>query len=96
MQKSHLNEKPYFENGTTKWYKDEELTDFATQRQNDNTPSLGKVVCFVVIGEGIPDYVLIDDKQNVLLTSHYGVNHSVDTMKTRITALKVSNSYEKV
>lgn len=89
-------EKPYFENGTTKWYKDEELTNFATQKQNDNTPSLGTVMCFAVIGEDISDYVLIDNRQNILLTSHYGVKHSEDTMKTRITALKVNNYYEKI
>lgn len=89
------NKKPYFENGTTKWYKDEELTEFATQRQNDSTPFLGTVMCFAVTGEGISDYVLIDNKQNILLTSHYGVNHSIDTMKTRITALKVSNNFDR-
>ena len=95
MQKN----KPHFENEVAKWYVDEELTKFATQQQDENTKSLENVMCFAVIGKDISDYVLINDNQEVLLTSHYGVEHSFDTMKTRIVALKVHNhfrSYEKV
>lgn len=63
----NINEKPYFQNETTKWHKDEEVTDFATQKQSDNTLSLGTVMCFAVIGKDISDYVLIDNRQNIYL-----------------------------
>lgn len=90
----HLNQEPYFDNGLTKWYKDEELTDFAT-REQDNMSSLGNAMCFAVIGENVSDYVLIDGNQNVLVNSHYGVSHSFDTMKTKIVALKVTKNFDK-
>ena len=90
-----LENNPNFDNGITKWYLDEELTDFASSKQNRNLPPLQKVMCFAVIGENISEYVLVNSKQQVLLTSHYGVSHSQETMETRIIAYKIQKNYEK-
>ena len=91
----NLENNPIFDNGITKWYLDQDLTDFASSKQNRKLPSLKDTACFAVIGENISDYVLVNNKQQVLLTSHYGVSHSQETMETRITAYKIQKNYEK-
>lgn len=86
-------DKPYFETEDFKWYLHENLTHYATTFDN-HLPSLGNVGVFVVIGKDVKDMVMIDNKQNVLLTSFWNEEFAEDTFKTKLVALKTNKHFE--
>jgi len=91
-------EKPYFTDGDFKWYVEEYFTKYLREKQAENLPSIKNTMCFIVIGKDDENYVVIDNKQNVLLVSHYGKECSFETMDTKIKAFKINehfNNYEK-
>lgn len=88
-------ETPYFETKDFKWYVDDYFTNYLKQNQADNLPSIKNTMCFIVVGKDDTNYVVIDNKQNVLLDSHYGLDWSFETMKVRIQAYKINKHFDK-
>ena len=88
-------DKPYFVDGTTKWFYSINLNDYIQNKQSFNLLGLKKLFCFVVKGEDVNDLVLIDDKQNVL--TFYNYSHSgYEQMIAFINMLKISKYYDRV
>lgn len=86
---------PYFETDDFKWYLHETLTHYAKNVDN-YLPSLGNVGVFVVIGKGVEDMVMIDDRQNILLTSFWNEKDGENTFKTKLVALKATKHFDEV
>jgi len=76
-------DKPTYINLDFKWYLHENLTHYARTVDND-LPSLGNVGVFVVIGKDVKDIVMIDNKQNILLTSFWNEDWAENTFKTKL------------
>jgi len=87
--------KPTYMNLDFKWYLHKDLTDYARNVDN-HLPSLGNVGVFVVIGKGEENIVMIDNKQNVLLTSFWNEKFATDTFKTKLVALKENKHFSKL
>jgi hypothetical protein len=89
-------DKPYFVDGTTKWFYSIYLNDYIVNKQSFNLLELEKLYCFIVKGEGnINDLVLIDDKQNVMTFYNYSHN-GYEQMIAFINMLKISKYYDRV
>lgn len=85
---------PYFDNGEFKWYTDEYLQTYIGEQQAENLPKLQGIAAFVVKGGDITDYVLINDRQEVLASYSYN-GEGFDQMQARINIMKVSKHYDK-
>jgi len=86
--------KPDFVNGEFKWYIDKHFQNYIENKQADNLPKLNGFGCFVVKSNDIEDYVLIDDKQNVI----DGYSYTIDgygQMEAKINILKISKHYDE-
>jgi hypothetical protein len=85
-------EKPIFDNGHCKWYLDKHFQMYLTNQQAENLPRLEDLRCFIVKGPDIEDYVLIDDKQNILASFKY-TQEGFGQMEARINIMKISKNY---
>ena len=92
MKTQEISEKPYFDNGFTKWYFHKNLQNYIESEQADNLPVLLNLYCFVVKGKGVNDIVLIDGNQNILAT-HNNTLEGENNIKTRIIAHKVNKHF---
>lgn len=86
--------KPYFENGDFKWYVDKHFQNYIENKQADNLPELDGLGCFVVKGKDTEDYVLIDDKQNVISAYPYTLE-GYGQMEAKINIIKVSKHFDE-
>lgn len=66
-------ETPYWINGDFKWYIDEKYQRYLTTEQAESLPKLTNLGVFRVVNkkENIDDYVLIDNKQNLIKSYKY-------------------------
>lgn len=93
------NTKPDFDNGQTKWYLDKYFNNYIKNIQAENLPSLKNVMCFVVKGEcmnseTVEDYVLINDKQDILASYRY-TPEGFQQMEAKINIIKIYENYDK-
>lgn len=84
--------KPDFVNGEFKWYIDPHFQKYIESEQADNLPKLKGFGCFVVVGNDIEDYVLIDDKQNVI--DAYSYLDGFEQMEAKINIIKISKAFD--
>lgn len=85
---------PYFDNGQFKWYYDNHFNNYINNEQAENLPKLEGMACFVVVGGGVEDYVLINDKQNILSSYPYTFE-GFDQMTCKINIIKISKHFDK-
>lgn len=93
------NTEPDFDNGQTKWYLDKYFNYYIRTIQAENLPSLKNIMCFVVKGESInaetvEDYVLIDNKQDILASYRY-TSDGFQQMEANINIIKITKNYDK-
>ncbi len=95
MQKIDFkNTKPDFENGDLKWYIDKYFQKYIENEQAENLPKLIGFGCFVVKGgRDVEDYVLIDDKQNVIDGQPYTLN-GFEQMEVKINMIKIAKHFD--
>lgn len=93
-QIDYTNDKPFFTNGTTKWYSHKEFNSYLIKEQVNNLPSLDNLSCFVVIGKDINDLVLINNKQNIL-GSYSNNREGADQMTCKINIIKIAKHYDE-
>lgn len=86
--------KPDFTNGEFKWYFDKHFQRQIENEQADNLPKLKGLGCFVVKNKEIEDYVLIDDKQNVIAAYPYNLEGH-DQMTVKINIIKIAKHYDE-
>jgi hypothetical protein len=84
--------KPDFVNGDFKWYIDKHLQNYIENKQADNLPELKGFSCFVVKSKDVEDYVLIDNKQNVI--DAYSYPSGFDQMEAKINIIKISKAFD--
>lgn len=93
MRKIDFNsETPYFVNGEFKWYLDDPITGYLKNRQAHNLPSIKNMACFIVIGNKVEDYVLINDNQNVISAYPY-TQKGFEQMIAKINIIKISKHF---
>lgn len=80
------------DNGVTKWYVSPYFMSYLAREQSDNLPKLEGYGCFVVKGDGVEDYVLIDSSQSVL--AHYPYPAGAEQMEAKINIMKISKNYD--
>lgn len=94
MDKIDFNKaKPYFDNGQVKWYVDRYFQRYLENEQAENLPKLTGLGCFVAKGGDVEDYVLIDNKQNVIGAYPYTIAGH-DQMLAKINIIKISKHFE--
>lgn len=89
--------RPDFTHNGFKWYLDDKFNDYISSEQASNLPSLKGLGCFVVISADSQEYVLIDDKQNVISAYPYSPEGQ-GQMEAKINIIKISqhfNQYEE-
>jgi hypothetical protein len=86
--------KPTFTNGDFNWYIDEVFQNYIQTQQADNLPNLKGIGCFIVKNDKIEDYVLIDNKQNVIAAYPYNQN-GYEQMTAKINIIKISKHFEE-
>ena len=86
-------EKVFFDNGTTKWYKEPHFNKYLQREQSDNLPKLENLHCFVVIGDRIEDLVLVDEQQNIIACYDYNLK-GFEEMEVKINILKIAKHFE--
>lgn len=86
------NTKPNFINGNFKWYVDENIQKYIESQQANNLPKLENLYCFIVKGDDVSDYVLIDNKQNVIAGYSYTIE-GYDQILTEINIIKISKYF---
>ena len=84
--------KPDFINGEFKWYIDPYFQKYIESEQADNLPKLKGFGCFVVIGRDVEDYVLIDNKKNVI--DAYSYREGFEQMEAKINIIKISKAFD--
>lgn len=95
MNKIDFNkENPTFDTGDFKWYLDSHFQNYLKYQQADNLPSLNGLGCFIVKGKDVEDYVLIDDKQNVIAGYPYNFSGH-EQMMEKIKIIKISKHYDE-
>lgn len=87
--------KPTFDNGQTKWYLDSYFQKYINNEQANNLPKLENLGCFIVKGDDVKDFVLIDNKQNIVASYHYS-NEGFGQMEAIINIIKIAKYYERV
>lgn len=85
--------KPDFVNEGFNWYIDEHFQDYIQTKQAFNLPKLKGLGCFIVKGEDVEDYVLIDNKQNIICAFPYTFE-GYGSMEARINIIKISKHYD--
>lgn len=86
--------KPDFVNGDFKWYIDKHFQNYIESKQADNLPELKGFGCFVVKSKDVEDYVLIDNKQNVIDGYEYTLK-GYWQMEAKINIIKISKHYDE-
>jgi len=86
-------ETPTFVNDEFKWYLDKHFQKYLEHEQADNLPKLNGLGCFVVKSKDVEDYVLIDNKQNVISAYPY-TPEGEDQMTAKINIIKISKHYD--
>jgi hypothetical protein len=86
--------KPDFVNGNFKWYLDKHFKNYIENEQAENLPKLNKIACFVVKGNEVEDYVLIDNKQNILGAYPYTFE-GYGQMEAKINIIKIHQHFEE-
>lgn len=87
-------EKPVFVHQQFNWYIDKYFQDYLENKQADNLPKLKNLGCFVVHSDESTEFVLIDNKQNVLEAYPYNGN-GFEQMVAMINILKISKHYDE-
>lgn len=85
-------EKPVFTNGEFNWYIDKYFQNYIENTQAENLPKLKNVGCFIVKSSEIEDYVLINNKQEVLAA--YPYPNGFEQMEAKINIIKIAKHYE--
>lgn len=85
--------KPYFVDGDFKWYVDKHFQNYIENKQAHNLPKLKKLACFVVKSDSVEDYVLIDDKQNIISAYPYTFDGH-GQMEAKINIIKIKKHFE--
>lgn len=85
--------KPDFVNDTFKWYVDPHFQSYIENSQADNLPRLKGIGCFVVKGKEVEDYVLIDNKQNIIDAYPY-TGEGFGQMEAKINIIKISKHFD--
>jgi len=83
------NTTPNFINGDFKWYIDKHFQNYIENEQTFNLPKLKGIACFVVKNKDIENYVLIDNKQNIIDEYPYTLGGYVQ-MEAKINIIKIS------
>lgn len=91
MNKPNFN-KPDFDNGEFKWYIDPYFQEYLQNTQAENLPKIKDLACFVVKGKNILDYVLIDNKQNVI--DAYSYPDGFEQMEAKINIIKITKHFD--
>lgn len=86
--------KPDFVSGDFKWYIDKHFQDYIENKQAENLPKLKGLGCFVVKSENVEDYVLIDNKQNVIDGYPYTLE-GYGQMEAKINIIKISKHFDE-
>lgn len=86
--------KPDFVNGDFKWYIHKDLQNYIEKEQADNLPALKGFGCFVVKSQDVEDYVLIDNKQNVV-DGRPCTLQGYEQIQTKINMFKIAKHYEQ-
>ena len=86
--------KPDFINRGFKWYIDKHFQNYIENEQADNLPKLKGFGCFVVKSKDVEDYVLIDNKQNVIAGYPYTLE-GYEQMEVKINMIKISKHYDE-
>jgi hypothetical protein len=85
---------PYFTNNENfRWYVCKELQRYIETKQTENLPKLIGFGCFIVKGKDIEDYVLIDNKQNIIGSYPYTLE-GFGQMEAKINIIKISKHYD--
>ena len=82
-------DKPVFVHGRFSWYHSKEFQEKINNEQAENLPALKGVGCFIVKGDK-EEYVLIDDKQNILDAQPFNFTGQ-GNMDAKIRSLKFHN-----
>lgn len=91
------SDQPVFLNNGYSWYIDRYFQNYLENEQAENLPSLKGYGCFKVVSKESDEYVLINNKQQVLAVFNYNAE-GMDRMQARINMIKVSkhfDNYEK-
>ena len=88
------NTKPDYVNGDFKWYVDKHFQNYIENEQAKNLPGLKGFGCFVVKSKEVEDYVLIDNKQNVIDGYPYTLK-GYEQMGAKINIIKILKYYEE-
>lgn len=85
---------PFYINGDFKWYRDEKTQKFLSSENDFNLPALKNLHCCIVINEkeGVCDYVLLDEKQNIICGYEYP--NQYHEYETKIKMLKIIKHYD--
>lgn len=86
--------KPDFINGDFKWFIDKHFKNYIETEQANNLPKLKGFGCFVVKNKDVKDYVLIDNKQNVIDAYPYTLE-GYGQMEAKINIIKISKYYDE-
>lgn len=94
MYKKTKLEKPFFINENTKWYHDEYFNEYISSKQASNLPALKNIFCCIVIDEDrdINDWVLLDNKQNILAKYNYLKDY--EQLEAKINIIKISKHFD--
>lgn len=92
--KNRMYQKPFWVNGDFKWFLDEKNQLFLTSQNDFNLPPLKNLQCCIVVNkkEDINDFVLIDNKQNVICSYKSNQQHEYET---KIKMLKIIKYYDE-
>jgi hypothetical protein len=86
--------KPDFVNGDFKWYIDKHFQNYIENKQAENLPKLIGLGCFIVKSIEVEDYVLIDNKQNVIDAYPYTFE-GYGQMEAKINSIKIHKHFEE-
>jgi hypothetical protein len=86
--------KPDFVNDNFKWYVDKHFQNYIENEQAENLPKLKGLGCFVVKSSNVEDYVLIDNKQNVIYSYPYTFD-GYGQMEVKINIIKIHKHFEE-
>ena len=85
---------PTFINGDFKWYLDEYFQNYIGNMQAVNLPKINDLACFIVRSNNLEDYVLIDNKQNVVAGYPY-TDSGFEQMLCKINIIKIAKHYDE-
>lgn len=88
------NIKADFVNEGYKWYIDEYFQNYIENKQANNLPELEGLACFIVKSKDVEDYVLIDNKQNVIDGYPYTLE-GYGQMEVKINIIKISKHFKE-